>query len=208
MLVTLLLSVGFLSAVFGPKNHSPQSSPPSMPSASQSAPLAVMTPEQRAEEEKKQKAKAAARREQELQRLGLRWNYQESPEKMGRGTIRAAFVNSINEVQFAFPYQGSQRATLQLRIHPKYGKDVILSVERGQFLCGLDGCSVAIRFDEGKPQTYNAAEPADHSTTYLFISNYDRFLAGLRKAKKVYIEAQFYQEASRIFEFDVGGLKW
>lgn len=94
------------------------------------------------------------------QSLDLRWTYGESPDKMGRGTIRTATVSSINEVQFGFPYQGSQRGTLQLRIHPKYGKDAILSVSRGQFLCGLEGCSVTVRFDEGTPQSYRVSEPA------------------------------------------------
>lgn len=140
--------------------------------------------------------------------IGSQWVYQESPDKMGRGTIKTATVSSVNEVQFDFPYQGSQRGTLQVRNHPKYGRDVILSIERGQFLCGFDDCVVSVRFDRGKPQTYSAAEPADHSSTHLFLRNYDRFLAGLRKSKKVYIEAQFYQEASRVFEFDTAGFEW
>jgi len=110
-------------------------------------------------------------------------------------------------VEFGFPYTGSQRAILQLRIHPKYGKNAIISIEKGQFLCGFDGCSVSVKFDEGKPQTYSVNEPADHSTTYLFLNNYDRFLAGVKKSTTVYIEAQFYQEASQVFEFYVSGLK-
>ena len=104
--------------------------------------------------------------------------------------------------------RGAQRAWLQLRSHPRYGKHVILSIERGQFLCGIDPCNVTVRFDQGTPQTYTALEPADHSTTVLFIRNYDRFLANLRKSRQVYLEAQFYQEGPRVFEFDVAGLKW
>ena len=85
---------------------------------------------------------------------------------------------------------------------------MILSIDRGQFLCGLDGCDVSVRFDEAKPQTYRALEPGDYSTTYIFQTNYDRFLTALRKSKKIYIETQFYQEASRVFEFETTGLKW
>jgi hypothetical protein len=33
-------------------------------------------------------------------------------------------------------------------------------------------------------------------------------IAGLRKANKVYIEAKFFQEGTRVFEFDVSGLEW
>ena len=137
----------------------------------------------------------------------LRWAYSESSEPMGRGVIKTATVSSVNEIEFDFPYRGSQRATLQLRVHPKYGKDVILSVERGQFLCRIDGCSVSVRFDQGKAQTFGALEPADHSSEYLFLSGYDRFLAGTLKSSRVYIEAQFFQQGSRVFEFNVAGLK-
>ncbi len=146
--------------------------------------------------------------EREAEPLGLRWSYEESPDTMGRGTIKTASIRSLKEFQFGFPYQGAQRARLQLRVHPKYGKDVILSIERGQFLCGIDSCNVGVRFDEGKTQTYTAVEPADHRTTALFLRNYDRFLANARKSKKAYVEAEFYQEGPRVFEFDIAGLKW
>jgi predicted nucleic acid-binding Zn ribbon protein len=153
-----------------------------------------------------QAAQQAAQREAE--QIGLKWNYQESDEKMGRGKIKSAFVKSLNQVEFGFPYQGAQRATLQLRNHPKYGKDVILIIERGQFLCQIDVCNIAVRFGDGEPQTFRASEPTDHSTEVLFINDHDRFVANTKKVKKVYIEAQFFQEGTRVFEFDVSDLNW
>lgn len=162
-----------------------------------------------AEEKKKREAEAAAAlKKQELESQGLIWVYSDQADKMGRGTIQWAIVKSLNEVNFDFPYSGAQKATLELRKHPKYGKDIILNIERGQFLCHMDDCSVSVRFDQGKAQSYNAAEPADNSTVTLFIRNFDRFLSGVRKAKKLYIEAQFYQEGNQVFEFDVSDLKW
>ena len=149
-----------------------------------------------------------ARREQEAAALGLRWEYEEQSEKMGRGTVKQATVRSLNEVEFDFPYRGQQRATLQLYIHPKYGKNLTIAVEKGQFLCGFCNCQASVRFDNGKAQNFSAVEPADHSTTMLFILGYDRFLASARKAKKVYIEALFFQQGTRVFEFDISGLKW
>jgi hypothetical protein len=138
----------------------------------------------------------------------LHWNYDESPERMGRGTIKTASVWSLNEINFDFPYTGAQRGMLQIRIHPRFGKDVTLSVKKGQILCGLYNCMVAVRFDNGKPQNYTAVPPADHSTTMLFLKGYERFVASARKSKKVYIEAQFYQQGVRVFEFDISGLVW
>jgi hypothetical protein len=168
----------------------------------------VQTPEQQAEDEKRQAHHEEARREARAAALGLRWEYEEHAEKMGRGTVKFATVRSLNEVEFDFPYRAPQRATLELRTHPKYGKDVILSIEKGQFLCGIQSCKVSVRFDNGKVQNYSANEPADHRSTILFLRGYDRFLASARQAKKVYIEAMFYQEGTRVFEFDISGLKW
>lgn len=183
-------------------------SAPSAQKATESARAAALTPEQQAEEQKRRAQEVEAKQEQEALALGLRWQYDESSEKMGRGTVKQATVRSLNEVQFGFPYSGDQRGTLHLRIHPKYGKDVMLSIEKGQFLCGIFNCQVAVRFDAGKAQNFTAVEPADHSTTMLFLRGYDRFLASARKAKKVYIEAQFFQQGMRVFEFDISGLKW
>lgn len=126
---------------------------------------------------------------------------------MGRGVIKTAAVNSLNEFQFDFPYRGAQRATLTLRKHPQFGNDVILEIERGQFLCHRD-CSVLVRLDEGKAQAFSVSKPEDHSTTALFIMNYNRFVASLRKAKHLYIEATFFQQGTRVTEFDVSGLNW
>jgi len=159
---------------------------------------------------KTEKAKRAAVEKQELLKkaLGLSWNYNESQDKMGRGTIKTASIHSINTVNFEFPYQGEQRATLQLRVHPKHGKDVIFGIEQGQFQCGFNGCSITVRFDEGKPQNFRAAQPADNDTTTLFIKNYPSFYSAAKKSKKIYIEATFYQQGTRVFEFDSADLKF
>jgi len=199
----------FLGMIVGTCDEKNRSDEEASKAAAEQTRIAALTPEQKAAEEKRKAEEAAAQEEITAQRLGLRWGYNESEDKMGRGTIRIAYVKSLNELSFDFPYQGSQRAELQLRSHPKYGKDVILSIQKGQFLCnGYDGCNVSVRFDNGKPQTYRASEPSDHSTTVLFLNNYDRFLSKARKAKKAYIEAQFFQEGARVFEFDIAGLKW
>lgn len=136
------------------------------------------------------------------------WDYYEFEDKMGRGKVKLASVKSKNTIEFGFPYSGSQKATLQLRVHPKLGKDVMLTIEKGQFLCNLNGCNLTLKFDQGSLQVYHASEPADHSTDCLFINNYERLISKLRKSQKLYIEAQFYQEGLRVFEFDVNGLNW
>lgn len=134
------------------------------------------------------------------------WEYRNTEEAMGRGIVRSATVVSTNQVEFDFPYRGLQHARLTLRSHPKHGRDVLFSIERGQFLCGIGGCSVSVKFDNGKAKEYAATEPADNSSELIFIQNYKRFLSETIKAKKLYIEAGFYSQGIHVFEFDVADL--
>jgi hypothetical protein len=139
--------------------------------------------------------------------IGQQWHYNIETDKMGRGKEYDAWVLSTNTVEFDFPYRGAQRATLTLRSHPRYGKDVIVSIERGQFLCrSYSACSVLIRFDDEEPATYSAVGPADHSSTHLFIQGHSRFMGRLLKAKRVRISATVFQQGSPVFDFDISGL--
>ena len=126
---------------------------------------------------------------------------------MGRGKIRTAIVSSTNTVSLGFPYSGTQRATLTLRKHPKYGRDVLFRIEKGQLMCSM-GCKATVRFDEGKPVTFRASGPDDRSTETIFLEGYDRFIAGVKKAKRTRIEVTIYQAGANVFEFNTGGLVW
>jgi hypothetical protein len=123
---------------------------------------------------------------------------------MAKGTVYEASVQSLNTVNFDFPYSGEQRATLRLRTHPRYGKDVIFSIERGQLPCSSwDGCNVLVRFDDGAPIRYSASGPEDNSNETLFIRGYGGFVARMLKAKAVRISPTVYQQGSPAFEFNV-----
>lgn len=137
---------------------------------------------------------------------GKQWEYTASEDKMSGGTTYFASVKSTNTVNFDFPYRGEQHATLDLRVDPKFGKDTIFSIERGQLLCrSYQGCTVLVRFDNGKPIKYSATGPSDGSSKYLFISNYEQFLNNMKKAKIVRISPEVYNNGNPVFEFDVTG---
>lgn len=155
------------------------------------------------------KQKAAEHEARETQRnAGLLWNYVESDDSMTGKKIKFAVVDSTNSVDFGFPYNGSQRGKLSLRKHPRWGESAYVSLEKGQFVCGYDNCNLRVRYGEGAPQRLSASEPSDHSTNLLFITNHKQFIAQVRKVNKVYIEAEFYQEGNRVFEFNVSELSW
>lgn len=152
--------------------------------------------------------KAVADYEAQQQKAAQSWVYSDATDKMSGKPIKFADIHSSNEFSLGPPYEGAQRATLRLRTHPRFGKDVMLSISRGQFMCTSSDCSVTARFDDGKPLTFTANEPADHSSNMLFIDNHDRFVAGARKARRLLIEVRFFREGNRTMEFDVQGLKW
>jgi hypothetical protein len=135
------------------------------------------------------------------------WQYNEWTESMTGKTTATATLTSTNSFEFGFPYNGAQRATLTLRKHPRHGNDIILSIERGQFMPGIDGVAVLARFDEGKPVRFWAVGPADHGTTTLFIRNYSRFVSALQKAERVQISTTVYQEGDPVFIFYCAGLR-
>ena len=137
---------------------------------------------------------------------GQQWIYNEQEDKMTGGTTRHAVVLSSNLVNFGSPYAGPQNGRLSLRIDPKYGKDIIFRIERGQLLChSYEDCEVLIRFDDGKPERFAGVGAADNSTETLFIRGYDRFLGKLRKSKLVRLSVNVYQQGAPVFEFDVSG---
>ena len=137
-----------------------------------------------------------------------KWTYSEHQDKMGRGTTKVAQVVSSNTVHFGFPYQGETNAALQLRNSPKYGQDVMLRVERGQFVSSHTRNFVTVGFDDGELWKFDIGEPVESTTGLLFIHDNEDFINELRKAKSLKIEADFYQEGPRVFEFDVRGLDW
>lgn len=144
-----------------------------------------------------------------LLNLPRAWSYSTAPDEMTGKTSEFAAIDSETVVDFPFPYQGAQRASLTLRKHPRWGKDVYISLSKAHFDCSsIDGCSVLVRFDDGPPVKFSASAPEASNTNLLFIRGYDRFVSRVAKAKVTRIEAQFYQQGNRSFEFKTEGLQW
>lgn len=137
---------------------------------------------------------------------GKQWYYDSSEDKMDGATTYYASVNSSNTVNFSFPYNGVQNATLRLRSGKRLGKNVMFSIRKGQILChSYEDCTVLVRFDDEKAVNYSAVGAADNSSETIFLRNHDKFVAKLKKAKRVRISIDIYQEGAPVFEFDVSG---
>lgn len=156
----------------------------------------------KAERERAEKEAAEA----EARALADKWTYSSDIDEMTSKKSRTGMIESENSVEFDFPYQGPQHATLVLRDHPSYGRDVLLMIQRGQILCqSYETCTIRIRFDDGEPSSWEAIGPGDNSSTSIFIQGAERFRQRMRKAKIVRIQIPVYQEGRPTFEFQVGG---
>lgn len=136
------------------------------------------------------------------------WAYWQSKDEMTGKVTQYACVESENTLEFGFPYQGGTKVKLCLRKSPRSGNDVILSVEKGQFLCNPDDCRVRVKFDDQALSHFSATDAADGSTNVIFIDGFSRFLQGVKGAKTVLLSATFFQEGERVMQFDISNLAW
>lgn len=156
------------------------------------------------EEKRKQEQERLAKQAEEA--AAALWSYSHRDDPMSKGMTHTASISSSNTVNFDFPYSGAQHGRLTLRTDPKYGKDVIFSIEKGQILCpSYDGCTIRVRFDDEDATSYSASAAADNSTETIFIRNYSAFVGKMMKAKRVRLSMNIYQEGAPVFDFDVSG---
>ena len=137
------------------------------------------------------------------------WHYFTTNDEMTTKDIVTAQTNSLNKQDLHWPYGPGIAATLTLRKHPRSGKNVYVSIDKGQILCrSYESCSITIRFDARPAVKFSAIGPSDGSTEVIFIQNYAKFFAELKKSKKVLVELPMYQDGNRSWQFDVTDLSW
>lgn len=139
------------------------------------------------------------------------WSYDSSKDEMRGIEKKFASTISTNKVYFDFPYEGGSSLQLAIRQIGDDDIEVLFVISKGQFLCGIDGCNVAYKFDDGIIDSSELSPPSDHSSNVLFISggtNARAFIYAMRKSKKLTVELPFYQSGNKQFQFDVSGFKW
>lgn len=136
----------------------------------------------------------------------LGWQYSDHKDDMTGDMINSAYLASSKPFEFAAPYSGEQYAILTVR-HRRDELDVMLRIEKGQFACAIADCEIKVRFDDGPIQTVGVSSPTDMDSTVRFVRNPEPFLRAMRKSHSVRIEAVFFNEGSRVFEFRTEGLR-
>lgn len=136
-----------------------------------------------------------------------RWRYSTDTDKMTSKVTRFANITSENSFNFAPPYEGDTYGSLMIRQRASDGLSAMFSISRGQFIC-MQSCRINVRFDDKPAMRFTGIQPADYSSTDVFLSPASKFLAEIKKSKKVLIEATYYSAGSRVSEFKTDGFKW
>ena len=135
------------------------------------------------------------------------WIYTEKDDLINNNAkIKFAKATSTNKLNFKFPYEGSQSATLIIRKNHDASLDVMVSIEKGQFLTSILGGTAIVRFDDNQPEEFQLLQPQDHSTTVVFIKQSDVFIKKLLSSKKLYFQTTFFNEGNPTLDFIVEGL--
>jgi hypothetical protein len=137
-----------------------------------------------------------------------KWEYGEDADKMSNQKRYFAFTTSTNKIEFEFPYNGGSSFQLVVR-NMGQGNEVMLSVSKGQFMTSImDSESLRLKFDEEAPFNVNYNSSADASTDAIFLRSSSKIISKLKSAKKLMIEAPFFNAGRQIIYFDVEGLNW
>jgi len=136
------------------------------------------------------------------------WTYSTDTDKMTSKQRYFAAVEATNKLQFQAPYEGGSTGTVTVRTQDAKN-EVILTIDKGQFVCNMsDGCAINIRFDSDPAIKFTGSEPSDGSSTTLFIEEAAKFITQAKKAKKMIVQAEFYESGMQNMEFTIDGFKW
>jgi len=150
---------------------------------------------------------AALNAKLEADRVAHLWDRSETIDVMTGKPVVTVSTTSSNSFILDFPHRGIHHAYIQVRKHPRYGTDVLITVDDGQLNCAYRDCRITARFDDLKPTSFFVTEPADHSHNAWFIDDAGRFIQALAKSKKVAVELQFYRQGTHALQFETIGFK-
>lgn len=135
--------------------------------------------------------------------MGNRWKYSEAKDEMSGKVTKLATNESINTVNFEFPYQGEQRGTIMV-----FNDTVLFYVKKGQVICHggneYGTCVVRVKFDDTEERYVSARKSGDDSTAIAFTE--PGFLNNIKISKKLMIQVEVFHNGLPVFTFDVQGL--
>jgi len=135
------------------------------------------------------------------------WVYSDYVDEMTSKTVYQARVTCPDKIQFKFPYEGGSTATIAVASVNGHNQ-VMLMIDKGQFIVTTDGMDIQVRFDDKKAQTFRCSQLSNGDINKVFINSDNKFISLLKSSKIVIIQAPFYQEPPTVLGFDVHGFDW
>jgi hypothetical protein len=136
------------------------------------------------------------------------WTYEEDTDKMTSKVDYFAYTENTNDFNLKAPYEG---AKCTLMIMNKKGKNsVMFKVSTGQIMAAseLEGGKITVRFDSDEAGTYSTSSASDGSSEVVFLHPEAKFVERLKTAKKVLIQTEFYDNGTKVLEFNTSDFKW
>lgn len=136
------------------------------------------------------------------------WTYRSYKMGIDDEIAKTATTQSLNSLSLDFPYQGENRGRLILRTHPDTGFDLMISIDKGQILCGVSNCHLRVKFDKNPSYEAEFFPSRSHDSSIVFAESPEAFEKKIRNSKRMKIELPLYQSPDQVLEFDVTGLDY
>jgi TonB family protein len=128
-----------------------------------------------------------------------KWRYDWIPDKLtGKDTL-AASIESDDGMDMA------------IERHQGGGTSAYVFLREGSgklFFCGFSGCTVRLRFDNGKIESWSATDSGNGSNSSLHFVQVANLISRLKRSRRVIIEVPIFEEGPTAFEFFVDRLVW
>lgn len=146
------------------------------------------------------------------------WKYDTKKSAMTDAMDTSANLKSENKFAFGFPYQGGTSEWIKVRRHDGL-IDVAIVINKGQI---VHNGGVTIRFDDDEAMEFQLDEPGDGDSAWAFIHfhgylkgcttdchvSQDDFMRRLQTSRRMRVQATYYQEGQKVYEFKTGGLSF
>lgn len=152
-----------------------------------------------AEEARVQQANADAVLAAEIELHG--WRSSVNSDEFSGEISKYSSINSSTKAYFASPYDGGTTASLTFRKAAGSPQEAYFSVDKGQIVCSYRDCTIQVKVDGQKAQTFSMSRTTDYSTTVIFFDNPSRLRKLLSNAKPFQVRATFYKAGEETFQF-------
>lgn len=132
------------------------------------------------------------------------WFCNTDVDKMTNKKTEICSIESKDTLDFNFPYSGGSIPKLVVQSRSRH-KDVYIKI-KGQFVSNY-GHSLLIKFDNGNPIRYSFGESSTNETGVIFIYPAKSLYERIKKSKTMMVQAEFFQEGSKTFTFEVNYFK-